>query len=78
MNLTNIIENVTIAFTNNNSTKESNKEPEESDLVTIGLFFAYLAVGFFLVFLMIGLCILSHLLYIKYFKKPWYELKFYI
>jgi hypothetical protein len=67
MNLTTSIENAMTTSTN----KTSIKEPEESELAAIGLFFAYLAVGFFIVFVMIGLCILSHIFYNRYFKKPW-------
>ena len=45
--------------------------------VSIGIFIGILSGSLVLILLLVGLCILSHVFYMRFIKKPWYILIFY-
>jgi hypothetical protein len=71
-----LLRNSGIPFSSNVTTKLSKiglfpNGSDDSLGLSIATFFIYLVIGFFIVFLSIGVCVLGHVVYMKYFKKPW-------
>ena len=52
--------------------------PEDEPLgVSIGIFIGILSGSLVFILLVVGLCILSHVFYMKFIKKPWYVILFF-
>lgn len=61
--------NPKLSIINNSWIVEDNGQ--ESLGETLGIFLGIIALGFFILFLLMGGCIISHVFYMKFLKKPW-------
>lgn len=68
----NLTENSTLSTSTLRTFEVQKEDPLE---VSLGIFLAILFGSLAIVFLIIGMCILTHTAYMRYFKKPWYTIQ---